>query len=65
MLGWVRAVRKRLRSARNWEKVPMVVFGSSVVACVSWVRCVWHPALRARIREMAFSNGLVGSSAVS
>jgi hypothetical protein len=43
----------------------MGVVGSSVVACVSWVRGVWNRARRARIWEMAFSNGLVGSSAVS
>jgi hypothetical protein len=41
------------------------VLDSSVVACVSWVRGVWKQARRARILEMAFSNGLVGSSAVS
>jgi hypothetical protein len=38
------------------------VVASSVVACVSRVRGVWNRARRARIRDMASSNGFVGSS---
>jgi hypothetical protein len=45
--------------------VSEVVVASSVVACVSKVHGVCNRARRARIRDMVFSNGFVGSSAVS
>ena len=43
----------------------MGVVGSSVVACVSWVRGVLNRVCRARIRAMTLSNGLVDASAVA
>jgi hypothetical protein len=43
----------------------VVVVGSSVVACVTWVRGGCNRLRRARIRERILSVGVVGSSVVA